>query len=69
MSNETVQVTIQVPEAIDSFVRKLAALEGSTPEEWYKTWICGDFDSIRDNNFVLEDLDAEKMRALYHYDR
>ena len=56
MEDEMVNVTIQVPKGVSEFVRKLAALDGSTPEEWYRHWICQDFDSIRDNNFIIEDL-------------
>ena len=69
MSEDMVNVTIQVPKGVSDFVQKLAALEGTTPQEWYQHWICQDFDSIRDNNFIIEDLDREKMKQLYHYER
>jgi hypothetical protein len=62
MKNETVQVTIQVPKWIDSFVRKIADLEGSTPEEWYEQFVRAEFDAIRDNNFIFEYFDADKMK-------
>lgn len=66
--NETVQVTIDVPKGIDTFVRRMAALEGSNPKEWYETFVQVEFDAIRDNNFIFEYFDVEKMKQLYQYE-
>jgi hypothetical protein len=64
-----VQLSIQVPKGIHDFVGKVAALEGSTPEKWYEHWVLQAFDAITDNGFIIEELDAEKMKHLYHYER
>lgn len=68
MKDDMVQVTIQVPKGIDLFVRRIAELEGSTPEEWYEQFVRVEFDAIRDNNFIFEYFDAEKMKQLYQYE-
>jgi uncharacterized protein YdaT len=67
MKSETVKVTIDVPKGIDLFVRRIAALEGSKAKEWYEQFIQVEFDAIRDNNFVFEYFDAERMKQLYDY--
>ena len=68
MKNNKVQVTIQVPKGIDTFIRRIAVLEGSTPEEWYEQFVRAEFDAIRDNNFIFEYFDKDKMKQLYHYE-
>jgi hypothetical protein len=68
MKNETVEVTIQVPKGIDLFIRRMAALDDSTPEEWYEQFVRVEFDAIRDNNFIFEYWDADKMKQLYQYE-
>ena len=68
MKNETVEVTIQVPKGIDLFIRRMAALDDSTPEEWYEQFVRAEFDAIRDNNFIFEYFDKDKMKQLYQYE-
>ena len=63
-----VPVTIQVPKAIDTFIRRIATLEGSTPQEWYEQFVRAEFDAIRDNNFIFEYFDKDKMKQLYQYE-
>jgi len=38
-SDETVTVTVELPKPIHDLVTKLAAVEGSTADEWYGEWI------------------------------
>jgi hypothetical protein len=69
MKDEMVQVTVQVPKGIDNFVRKIADLDDSTPQEWYQYWIQQEFNAIADDNFNVHGLNAENMKQMYHYER
>ena len=64
---ETVRVTIDVPKGIDRFLRRIAALEGSKAKDWYETFVQKEFDAIRDNDFVFEYFDVERMKRLYDH--
>jgi hypothetical protein len=64
-NNGTVTVKIEVLTGIDNFVQKLAALDGSTREQWYQRWIGQAFAAIADNSFTIEELDEVKMKLLY----
>jgi len=57
MSEETVKITIQIPISLDQFMRKIAALEGSTAEAWYERWLCTEFNAWMEELQGLPDID------------
>ena len=65
MNQETVKVTIEVTKGIDSFVRRVAALEGSTAKDWYESWIDWQFKAIVENRFQIDGLNEQRMFELY----
>lgn len=65
---ETVKVTIDVPKGIDLFVRRIAALEGTTAKDWYEAFVQVEFNAIRDSDFIFEYFDVERMKKLYAYE-
>ncbi|MGA3404757.1 MAG: hypothetical protein ABSD49_03375 [Candidatus Bathyarchaeia archaeon] len=64
MSENMVEIKMQVPKSLSDFVEKVAALEGSTPEAWYLHWIGQAFGAIARNDFT-ELVDADKMKQVY----
>ena len=49
MKGETVKVTIELPKAIHSLIVKLAAVEGSKPDEWYTEALIRDVGAMLGN--------------------
>jgi hypothetical protein len=49
MKSETVKVTILMPKPIHSLITKLAAVEGSKPDEWYVEALVRDVGALLGN--------------------
>lgn len=43
-----VTVKIELPRSLHDFMTKVAALEGTRPEDWYVNWLRGDFEAFLD---------------------
>jgi hypothetical protein len=46
MKNETVKVVVAMPKPIHALITKLAAVEGSKPDEWYVAAIKRDVEAL-----------------------
>jgi hypothetical protein len=57
MKNETVKVSVQVPKPIHNLVTKLAAVEGSKPDEWYTQAIVRELEGLLGDAHDVFDVD------------
>jgi len=64
MTDENVKVVLNVPKKRHDLISRIAALEGSTVEQWCLYFIDEQLSAIEANDFELP-LDLQKMKVLY----
>lgn len=57
MKGETVKVVVEMPKPIHSLITKLAAVEGSSADEWYVDMITHDIAAYLDNAHDVFDVE------------
>jgi hypothetical protein len=63
MSEELVDVQIRVPKAMNAFVEKMAALEGSKATDFYENWIhMGFYSEVTESDDGLMGLNMPRVR-------
>ena len=68
MTVEEVTVKIKLPKPVHDIVTKLAAVEGSSVDEWYAEWIQRDLAGYLDNAHDVFDvqrlIDSNRLRGI-----